>query len=443
MKLLYHLFCLSYEIQKWLFKRFTPGGIAILVCLLAAAVVGLDTKQTMAYQIFTFLLATLIIAITFSFYFRIKLKVERTLPRFATVGVKLSYRIALTNESKHPQIGLKFIEEITIKKISLINFKRIYLSAKKKVKSLSLIYFSWLKAISYQKKAKTKVIDLPTLKAQNTVTIKGEITPNCRGRINLSGINILRPDPFNLFNAIKIIKLPQSILVLPKRYQLPSINLPGSRMSQSGSASLASSVGDSEEFIAVREYRPGDPFRKIHWKSWAKTGNPIIKEEQSEYFVRHTLILDNFQPQSQSAILEEAISVAASFACNLHTQESLLDLMFIGSKSFCFNSGRGLGSSEQMLEILAGVSACQDKTFDYLTAALELRLSILSGCICIFIAWDEAREKLIQRLQAAKIPLLILLIAKSEQQYQDLNLENLHVLPLGKIQESLMSIAAN
>ena len=445
MKILYHLFCLSFEIQKWLFKRFTPGGMAILVCLFAAAIVGLDTKQTMAYQIFTFLLATLIIAIAFSFYFRSRIKAERTLPRFATVGVKLNYRITLTNESKQSQIGLKLIEEIAIKKISLTNFKRIYQSSttKKQFKSLALIYSLWLKAIARQRKAKTRVISLPAIQAKSTVTIKGEIIPTHRGIVRLLGINILRPDPFNLFNATKTIKLPQSILVLPKRYQLPRLHLPGSRMSQSGSVSLASSVGDSEEFIALRDYRSGDPLRKIHWKSWAKTGKLVVREEQNEYFVRHALILDNFQPQSQSAVLEEAISVAASFACNLHTQESLLDLVFIGSKSYCFTSGRGFGNSEQMLETLAGVSACQDKTFDYLTDALEPRISMLSGCICIFIAWDEARKKLFQQLQVLKIPLLILLIAEADQQYQDLNLENLHVLSLGKIQESLMNIPAS
>ena len=211
-------------------------------------------------------------------------------------------------------------------------------------------------------------------------------------------------------------------------------------MSQSGSVSLASSVGDSEEFVSLRDYRPGDPLRRIHWKSWAKIDKPVVREEQSEYFVRHALILDTFGTQSESTILEEAISVAASFACDFHTQESLLDLMFVGLESYCFTSGRGLGNSEQMLEILASVRACQDKSFDYLTAVVTERLSALSGCICVLITWDEAREKLIRQLQQFNIPLLILLLAESEQEYGQLNLENLHILPLDKIQETLLAM---
>ena len=211
-------------------------------------------------------------------------------------------------------------------------------------------------------------------------------------------------------------------------------------MSQSGSISMASSVGDSEEFNSLRDYRPGDPLRKIHWKSWAKIDKPVVKEEQSEYFVRHALILDNFQAQSHSEELEEAVSIAASFACNLHTQESLLDLMFVGLDSYCFTAGRGLGSSEQMLEILAGVAACQDKTFDSLAHSVKQRISSLSGCICILIAWDDKRRELIQYLQKFNVPLLTLLIAESPQQFKNLDLENLYVLPKGKIQETLMSI---
>ncbi|WP_319419678.1 DUF58 domain-containing protein [Pleurocapsa sp. FMAR1] len=442
MKLLYRLFCFSYGIQQWLVRRFTTGGLAMLVCLLAAAIIGLDTKQTMAYQVLAFLLAVLIIAIAFSFYFRFQFRATRTLPRFATVGVKLSYPLVITNKTKKIQAGLKFIEEIAHPKLSLGEFKQIVKSSTKKgrINSLTYIYIRCLKAIARQRKAEAKAIDLPILKPDSETKIRGEITPTHRGVVRLSRITILRPDPFNLFNAIKTISLPQSLLVLPQRYQLPRINLPGARMSQSGSVSLASSVGDSEEFVSLRDYRPGDPLRKIHWQSWAKTGKPVVKEEKSEYFVRHALVLDTFQSQSQSEILEEAISVAASFAWDLHTQESLLDLMFVGIESYCFTSGRGLGNSEQMLEILAGVTACQDKTFAYLTAGLIERISMLSGCICIFIDWDEERKKLVEYLQGFKIPLLLLLITKEEKQYNHLNVENLHILPLGKIQTALMNL---
>ena len=82
--------------------------------------------------------------------------------------------------------------------------------------------------------------------------------------------------------------------------------------------------------MALRDYRPGDPPRHIHWRSWAKMGRPIVKEFEDEFFVRHALILDTFCEAPEADRFEESVSVAASFACSLQTQDSLLDLLFVG-----------------------------------------------------------------------------------------------------------------
>ena len=139
--------------------------------------------------------------------------------------------------------------------------------------------------------------------------------------------------------------------------------LSGSRRYQTGGVALASSVGDAQEFTSLRDYRPGDSLRRIHWKSWAKSGKPVIKEYQDEFFVRHALILDTFATADQAVRLEAAVSVAASFACSVQTQESLLDLIFVEDKSYSFTFGRGVARLEKLLEILASVAPCQKRPF--------------------------------------------------------------------------------
>jgi hypothetical protein len=221
---------------------------------------------------------------------------------------------------------------------------------------------------------------------------------------------------------------------------------------------LATSVGDSEELRGLREYRPGDPTRKIHWKSWAKVGKPIVKEEQDEYFVRHALILDTFQPESYSEILEEAVAVAASLACQVQTQESLLDMVFVGLEAHCFTVGRGLGQTERMLELLASVVPCQDKSFDSIVPVIQTRFSLLSGCICILLTWDDARKALVEQLQRIGIPTMVLVIEgdrsahtasqsrlRSAAHHPALDsLKNaqssVHILRLGQIQQGLLNL---
>ena len=134
-----------------------------------------------------------------------------------------------------------------------------------------------------------------------------------------------------MFRAFVKVPLPQTVLILPKRYPLPPIALPGAMKYQEGGVALASNIGRSEEFVSLREYRRGDPLRHIHWRSWAKAGKPIVKEFEDEFFVRHALVLDTFTDDPHSEAFEEAVSVAASFACTVLTQESLLDLLFVGT----------------------------------------------------------------------------------------------------------------
>ena len=155
---------------------------------------------------------------------------------------------------------------------------------------------------------------------------------------------------------------------------------------------MASNIGRSDEFVSLREYRRGDPYRHIHWRSWAKTGKPIVKEFEDEFFVRHALILDTFTDDPRSDAFEEAVAVAASFACTLISQESLLDLLFVGSEAYCFTAGRGLAHADQMLEILASVRACPGEPFQNLETLVMQHSGSVSGCVCVFLAWDEKRR---------------------------------------------------
>jgi uncharacterized protein (DUF58 family) len=119
-------------------------------------------------------------------------------------------------------------------------------------------------------------------------------------------------------------------------------------------------------------------------------------------------------------VFEEAVSVAASFACTLPTQESLLDLLFVGPQSYCFTAGRGVAHVEQMLEVLASVRACSDQPFRALEHLVLRHVAAVSGCVCVLVAWDDRRRDFIRKLKALGIPVLILIIVPPGQ---DRNLE--------------------
>jgi len=170
-------------------------------------------------------------------------------------------------------------------------------------------------------------------------------------------------ESLGLARALRPLPAPAALLILPRRYPVPPITLRGARRYQRGGIALAQSVGDSEEFVSLRDYRPGDPLKRIHWRSWARIGRPVVREYQDEFFVRHALVLDTFAAAPTPAF-EEAVSVAASFACTVGTQDSLLDLLFVGPEAHSVMAGRGVGHVDRMLEILAAVRPCRDRPFD-------------------------------------------------------------------------------
>ncbi len=183
-----------------------------------------------------------------------------------------------------------------------------------------------------------------------------------------------------------------------------------------------------------------------NWRSWAKAGKPVVKEFEDEFFVRHALVLDTFIEHPEAEVFEEAVSVAASFACTLQTQESLLDLLFVGEEAYCFTAGRGLAHADQMLEILASVRPCHEQSFAALAHLVLDHLSLVSGCVCVFLAWDASRQHFIEQLRALGIPVLVLVIAEPGEA-QSLNAgplrddpERFHVLELGKIEQGLASL---
>jgi uncharacterized protein (DUF58 family) len=349
----------------------------------------------------------LLVAFLFGFGFKPAFAAERLLPRFGTVGQPFTYRVAVRNLTREKQDGLALLENLKDLRPTFEQWKEIQLDDNKHIRPFS---FKQRRRTNPFRRAILKEAAVPSLPPGRAGEALVELTPLRRGVVHLDGVTLARPDPLGLYRALQPVALPQAVLILPRRYPLPPIALPGAMKYQQGGVALASNVGQSDEFVALREYRRGDPVRHIHWRSWAKTGKPIVKEFEDEFFVRHALILDTFTDRPQTDEFEEAVSVAASFACTVLTQESLLDLLFVGTQAYCFTAGRGLAHADQMLEILASVQPSTALPFDKLEELVVNHANLVSGCICVLLAWDDARQRLVQKLKAFRLPVLVLVI---------------------------------
>jgi uncharacterized protein (DUF58 family) len=441
-KPIYWIYRATSGLWYWSRRRFTLAGLCVAGGFIVAGAVGTDIENTVTYQSFALLLAFLLLALVSSLFFRATFSATRSLPRFGTAGQPLHYRVQVKNLTAKTQAGLTLIEEFTDPHPVFQQWLAFQLAESRRVRPFHVP--QRLRKNPFRL-ASLKEAEVPPLPARGNAEAKIEILPLRRGILRFTGMTLARPDPLGLFRSFSKVAAPQTVLILPKRYPIPPIALPGALRYQEGGVALAANVGRSEEFVALREYRHGDPLRHIHWRSWAKVGKPIVKEFEDEFFVRHALVLDTFDDEPNSEILEEAVSVAASFACTVLTQESLLDLLFVGNQSYCFTAGRGLAHADQMLEILASVKNCADKKFETLEQLVLNHVSAVSGCICVLQRWDDMRKNFIKKLSSLCIPLLVLVVTRPGKKKPDAGPlrdepESFHVLEIGQIEEQLAKL---
>lgn len=444
----YRQYRFFYIARRWYRRRIGSVGTLVLFSLIILALFGLDTNLTLAYQAFAILSALVLVALLTLRLGRVKFTAQRSLPRFVSVGDPVKYRVRINNQGRLPLRDVSLLEEFSDPRPSMQEFLSTPEPGEENRNWFDRTYgfYRWQWLVEMNQKAKVEEALLPRCLPKASVDIELELQPKRRGVLEFESVVMAGADPLGLFRQVSLQPLKDKLLVLPRRYPIPHFALPGSMRYQQGGVALAAAVGESEEFVSLREYRPGDPLRHIHWRSWARVGKPIVKEFQDEFFVRHALILDTFDDLAYSDRFEEAVSVAASFACTIQSQDSLLDLMFVENQAYCFTAGRGLAHTEQMLEILASVKICHDKSFDSLTDIVIEHIPVVSGCICVLQKWDDARREFVKMLRALSVPLAVFVVTdKGAAKITDLGAmadmpECFHQLEVGIVEEALCNL---
>jgi uncharacterized protein (DUF58 family) len=406
-------------LDHWLRERLTRAGWLALGIAAAAAAAGLDTNQTVTYRAFTFLAALLVVSWLASLALRSRLRgleASRELPRYATAGERFSYRVTLVNRGARAVRGATVTERLRDPRPTFADWRRAREPGEERRNwwDRTVGYFRWRWLIERRVPRKLAAAELDEVAPGERVTLRQSFVPRRRGRLELAGLTVARSDPLGLVKSLARVALPARVIALPKRYRLPDLVLPGKRKYQPGGVSLSVSIGDSEEFLALRDYRPGDPLQRVHWKSFARTGKPVVKEYQDEFFERHALVLDTGGPRGEDAAFEDAVALAASFVYTIDTHECLLDLLFVGGEVRAYTAGRGQMQSEHMLEVLAGVSPSAPEAFGPLAKAVVVRRANLSSVIVILLSWDEERRGFVEGLRAAGGEVRALLVCRKE-----------------------------
>jgi hypothetical protein len=120
------------------------------------------------------------------------------------------------------------------------------------------------------------------------------------------------------------------ISVLPTVAYIETFNV-GARRPQ-GPVRITNRVyEDPTRISGLREYVPGDPLNRIHWKASARTGELHVKENEPSNVLGATLVLDMYDdayvPVDKERRMELAITTTASVAYLLHVSGEQVGMM--------------------------------------------------------------------------------------------------------------------
>ncbi len=418
---LYPLYRKTERYKRWFAARFTPLGRNVLLFCGIALFFGLNVQRSMIYQLFAVSSSVLFFSYLFTMRLTSRLYTTRLLPDTCVAGRELQYKIRVENRSKRSAKGLFFREALGLRLPDRDEFLTVKEEGEdnRNIFDRKMGYYRWLWLLRKSSPARAGETFLPEIGAGSHREVEARLLPLRRGNMHLSGSFVGRVDPLGLCRREILQKDPENILVLPKIYHVPQLFFQGSRKYHQGGISAARQQGDSAEFLSLREYVPGDPVKHIDWKSTARTGKTIVKQYRDEYFSRYGLVLDNFTGQKYSTVFEEAVSLAASILMAQDSVNAVLDLLFVENECVTCTVGNGLDGHQRMLEVLASVNTCADKSFAELAALVRSHAPLLSGVVVLLIDVDEERKKLINFLLAGNIPTKVLLLVDRAEDFQE------------------------
>jgi len=229
--------------------------------------------------------------------------------------------------------------------------------------------------------------------AMAEVTVEYPVRLQKRGAYVLDSLVVSASDPLGLFSVARSVPSRAEILVYPFPEPVPDLVYGGADRFGVEEAVVARVRGSGIDPDGVREYQPGDPLNRVHWKSTARTGTLNVIEFQEPHAVSLCLVLDLEQGtdvgEGKDTTLEYLVRAAASVAQEAVRMGATFRLL-AGDDRAAAEPGRG---TEQLFRVLGGLARARATDPSPLYQALPERLGVVPAgvTLVLFTARADAR----------------------------------------------------
>jgi uncharacterized protein (DUF58 family) len=222
---------------------------------------------------------------------------------------------------------------------------------------------------------------LTALSRGQAVAWRHTIECSARGEYTLGPLRVRSGDFFGLFSREMVIPRFVKVLVYPRLYSLEKLPVP-LRALYGEKVAPRSVYDDTSRVAGARDYRPGDPFKHIHWKASAAHFQLQTRQYESSTSLSLLLILDAHSYPEESEAFERAVSTVASLAYEADRQGFSVGLDINSSPAVYLPIGTGRDHLVQALEALARLTAGSPtplhEQLDRLRTVLPLGVSLVA-----------------------------------------------------------------
>ncbi len=237
-----------------------------------------------------------------------------------------------------------------------------------------------------------------------------------RGLFDWGPLRVRGGDPFGLFYTERDYGVRQQILVYPRvidlpRFQTPPASLPGEGRFRRRTHYITPNAS------GIREYAPGDPLSRIHWRSTAHTGELMVKtfelDPTSDIWVIADMEGSVHAGEGDESTEEYAVTVAASVAQRYISSNRSVGLIAFGEDYTVVEAERGQQQLSRILESLAVAKAAGDAPLGSLLMEEQRRFGRHTTLVLVTPSTDSSWLSPVQALVQRGVRVAVVLIDPS------------------------------
>lgn len=238
-----------------------------------------------------------------------------------------------------------------------------------------------------------------------------------RGLYVLGPVRMQACDALGFFRRELLVDEFSELVIYPQAVDLQQTDLLGEGTLAHVGLETKPRTGVSEEFQGIREYRPGDSLRIVHWRTSARHGNLMVKEFEEEITTEVAFFLDlgrmGLAGIGDQTSVEYGIKCCASLAKRAVERGHQVALYSVGQNVDRLPAGSGTQHLLALLDRLAFMKPEGESGFLAVVGDLALGLPRGSTAVLIMgattVDFDQI-SRAVKRLQHRHVLPVVVLI---------------------------------